>query len=175
MLEADLRQSIAGLGLLPVQFQVLHYLSMCNGFSNTPIAIAEFLGQTKGSISQTVSVLQQKGMLTKQADENDKRISHLILTPVAQQILKQNIPPQKFEKASRNLSRQQQSEIISTLKLLHTEVLQTNQLKTFGVCRSCRHLLVRETQFSCEKFNGPLTVSDTQRICRAHDPSIGQP
>ena len=175
MLEADSRQNLADSGLLPAQFQVLHYLSMCNRFSDTPIAVAEFLGQTKGSISQTISALQKKGMLTKQADENDKRVSHLVLSTAAKKILKRNIPPEKFEKASQNLSRQQQSEIISALKLLHAAVVQTNQLKTFGVCRSCRYLVVSEAGFCCEKFNTPLTVADTQRICRTHEPGFSQP
>jgi len=170
LLEADLRLNLADAGLLPAQFQVLHYLSMCNRFSDTPIAIAEFLGQTKGSISQTVKVLQQKGMLSRQPDVSDKRISHLVLTATAQQVLSRNMPPVKFDKASQNLSRQQQFDIISALKLLHAAVVQTNQLKTFGVCRSCRYLAFSETKISCEKFNSQLTVRDTQLICRAHEP-----
>lgn len=170
LLEADLRENLAGSSLLPAQFQVLHYLSMCNRFSDTPIAVAEFLGQTKGSISQTVKVLLQKGMLSRQADVNDKRISHLVLTTTAQQVISQNIPPEKFDKASRNLSRQQQFEIISALKLLHAAVVQTNHLKTFGVCRSCRYLAFSGAEISCEKFNSPLSVHDTQLICRTHEP-----
>ena len=45
--------------LEPVHLATLRYLCNCNRFSNTASAITEYLGQTKGTISQTLKVLEK--------------------------------------------------------------------------------------------------------------------
>jgi hypothetical protein len=47
----EARQALAEHGLQPVQFEALHYLTRCNRYSDTPMAVTEFLGQTKGTVS----------------------------------------------------------------------------------------------------------------------------
>ena len=51
--------------LNPAQWEALRYLGRCNRFSNNPSALSNFLGATKGTVSQTVSSLERKGLLTK--------------------------------------------------------------------------------------------------------------
>ena len=65
LLRVDARQKGAEHGLLPVQLEVLHYLSICNQYSDTPMAVTEYLGQTKGTVSQTLKVLENKALLVK--------------------------------------------------------------------------------------------------------------
>nr|MBA3613554.1 MarR family transcriptional regulator [Nitrospirales bacterium] len=43
-------------GLQPVQMEALTYLTQCNRYSNTPQAVAEYLGLTKGTVSQSLQV-----------------------------------------------------------------------------------------------------------------------
>jgi len=47
-------------GLQPVQFEALQYLALCNLYSNTLMAVTEFFGQAKGSVSQTFKVIGSK-------------------------------------------------------------------------------------------------------------------
>ena len=51
LLRVDARRAGAAHGLLPVQLEALHYLSICNCYSDTPMAVTEYLGQTKGTVS----------------------------------------------------------------------------------------------------------------------------
>ena len=71
LLKIDSRQAGAEHGIQPVQLEVLHYLSICNRYSDTPMAVTEYLGQTKGTVSQTLKVLEKKSLLTKRFDKGD--------------------------------------------------------------------------------------------------------
>ena len=58
LLRTDTRKLGVGKGLQPVQMEALHYLSCCNRYSNTPVAVSDYLGLTKGTVSQTLGVLE---------------------------------------------------------------------------------------------------------------------
>ena len=77
LVRADVRAVCNEYGVRPVQLEVLRFLTQCNRYSDTPQAVTEFLGLTKGTVSQTIKVLEQKGLLGKQDDVTDKRLVHL--------------------------------------------------------------------------------------------------
>ena len=97
LLRVDARQKGAEHGLLPVQLEVLHYLSICNQYSDTPMAVTEYLGQTKGTVSQTLKVLENKALLVKVSDEKDKRTTHLSLSPKGRRLVNEIIPTQLLQ------------------------------------------------------------------------------
>ena len=168
LLRVDSRQAGTKHGLQPVQIEVLHYLSICNRYSDTPMAVTEYLGLTKGTVSQTLKVLEKKELLSKQLDENDKRISHLKLSTKGKDLLNKIIPTAMFVSACELLSDKKQSEIASSLKQLLITLLQANDLKTFGVCSSCRYNSKTEDGgYFCRLVEQPLSVDDIQLICRA--------
>src|SRR3546814_12965729 len=70
-------------GLKPVQWQALRYLAIANRFSRTPGALAAWLGQTKGTVSQTVGALERKGLVERTGDPDDRRLVRLSLTEAA--------------------------------------------------------------------------------------------
>ena len=43
--------------------------------------MTEYLGSTKGTASQSISLLEKKELLTRMPDAQDKRVSRLLLTP----------------------------------------------------------------------------------------------
>ena len=49
-------------GLHPAQWEALRYLASANIFSNSPKALARYLGATKGTVSQTLAALVAKGL-----------------------------------------------------------------------------------------------------------------
>lgn len=170
LLRVDSRRVVADHGLQPVQLEALHYLSICNRFSDTPMTVTEYLGQTKGTVSQTLKVLEKKGLLTKLADANDKRISHLKVSAKGKQLLKQSVPTPMFIKACEELSDKDQLQIETALKLLLTTLLQANSMKSFGVCHSCRYNSKTEAgAYFCNLVQQALSVDDIQLICKEHE------
>lgn len=48
------------------------------------MAVTEYLGQTKGTVSQALKVLENKKYIPKHSDTDDKRITHLKVTNSSQ-------------------------------------------------------------------------------------------
>lgn len=173
LLRIDSRKAGATHGLQPVQLEVLHYLSLCNKYSDTPMAVTDYLGLTKGTVSQTLKVLEKKELLTKQVDKDDKRIAHLKLSEKGEKLLKNTIPTAIFVNACEEMTDEKQSEIAASLKQLLSTLLQANNFKTFGVCSSCRYNSKAENGgYFCNLVKQPLAESDTQLICKEHENKI---
>ncbi|MCP4325394.1 MAG: MarR family transcriptional regulator, partial [Alteromonadales bacterium] len=51
LLRQEIRLAGKELGLQPVQQEALYYLSICNKYSDTTLAVTEYLGLTKGTVS----------------------------------------------------------------------------------------------------------------------------
>jgi len=169
ILRIDARQAVAKHGLQPIQLEILHYLSISNQFSDTLMAVTEYLGQTKGTVSQTLKVLENKALLIKFQDKNDKRITHLKVSASGKRLLNNTIPTSLFVKAGEELSDTKQSEIAASLKLLLTTLLQASEMKTFGLCHTCQHnSKTKDGSYFCNLVQQPLTVDNTLLICREH-------
>ncbi|MCG7993725.1 MAG: MarR family winged helix-turn-helix transcriptional regulator [Candidatus Thiodiazotropha lotti] len=170
LLRTDLRKSGIKHGLQPVQLEVLHYLSVCNRYSDTPLAVSDYLGQTKGTVSQTIKVLEQKGLLLRRTDAGDKRVSHLGLTAKGSKLLDRLVPPPMLTNACDNLSKKARTQINHALNQLVMALLQSNGMKSFGVCHTCRYNgRAEDGGYYCNLVQQPLTVDDVQRICREHE------
>ncbi len=65
LIRSEERKKCTELGLQPVHLQVLDYLSRCNRYSDTPAALTNYLGMTRGTVSQTVLLLVKKGFIKK--------------------------------------------------------------------------------------------------------------
>jgi DNA-binding MarR family transcriptional regulator len=170
LLRNETRREGAEFGLQPVQLEALNYLSICNRYSDTPMGVTEYLGQTKGTVSQSLKVLEKKGFLVKHTDKNDKRIVHLKVSSSGKQLLKTSIPPRLFTNACDHLNAQAQSRIASALaELLHT-IQHANGMKSFGVCRSCRYNQInKDGSYFCGLTEETLSQSDVLLICREHE------
>ncbi|MEY3882216.1 MAG: hypothetical protein RIQ94_3012 [Pseudomonadota bacterium] len=88
LIRSEERRKCTELGLQPVHLQVMDYLSRCNRYSDTPAALANYLGMTRGTISQTLFLLEKKGYIKKTADVNDKRMVHVSLLTEGETLLK---------------------------------------------------------------------------------------
>jgi DNA-binding MarR family transcriptional regulator len=156
-------------GLQPIQMEALHYLSRCNHYSNTPVAVAEFLGLTKGTVSQTLGVLEADGLLQKRTDIKDRRVVHLTLTPAGEAVVKDCIPPVELTQALAQLGPKEPPLIGNALETLLQALQQANGLKSFGACRHCRyHELESGGQRTCGLTQEALSDSDADKICREH-------
>src|SRR3990172_7349087 len=60
-------------GLAPAQWDALRFLGRANRYSRKPSAVADFLGATRGTTSQTLLTLAHKALIERRADLADHR------------------------------------------------------------------------------------------------------
>lgn len=153
--------------LQPIQLSALLYLARCNRYSNTPLAVTEYLGLTKGTVSQSLKALEAKGLIVKTQDVTDKRSVHLSLTEPARALLGAVMPPAFLASASARMGADAQD-----LERLLGDLLRTIQrsenVPGFGLCKTCRFHRKTATGGFCELTQEPLAVAERELICREH-------
>lgn len=170
LLEAEERKGCTARGLKLVHARILDYLANCSSHSDTPMAVAEYLRLTKGTVSQSISVLERKGYLNKTPDSTDKRVVHLSLSVMGRQLLTELKPLNIFAEAEQLLATQQVTTIGEALSAVLLVLQQTHQTKSFGVCGSCSHFVERENYNQCTVSQIPVSSADVEKICRHHVP-----
>lgn len=164
LIHQSVRDEAARHGLQPIHLQILSYLARANRYSDIPIAVAEYLGITRGTVSQSLAVLERKGLLRKAADPQHGKRVHLQLTPAAHQLLHEAWPERlQIALADEGPSSQTLEE---TLRHVLATLQQQNQQRPFGICRQCRHFLTERTGARCGLTGETLANEQTTRICR---------
>jgi len=165
----ELRQAATKQGLKLVQLEALHYFSMCNRYSNTPGALTEFLSLTKGTVSQTIRALEQKGFIEKQVSKEDRRVVHCVLTEEGRDVVEEAYPPQLFEAAWDELRKQEGAKMVELFSSFLRNLQRHHGNRSFGQCQTCRHFRREEEGFRCGLTGEPLQASDSLKICREHE------
>ncbi|OWJ96160.1 MarR family transcriptional regulator [Pseudomonas sp. A46] len=155
--------------LQPVQFSALQYLSRCNGYSDTPLAVTDYLGLTKGTVSQSLKVLEAKGLIEKRPDLADKRSVHLVLTPLARELLRELTPPDFLARALAAMEGDA-AELERLLARLLRTIQQQEDVPGFGVCKTCRFHQQRDGEPHCGLTGEALSRPAAELICREHQP-----
>lgn len=164
LIQQSVREDAARHGLLPIHLQVLHYLANANRYSDLPIAIADYFGITRGTISQTLAVLERKGLLTKNPDALHGKRVHLKLTPAGESILDGSWA-ERLDSALQALPLDSVRLDVSLRSVL-LALQRINGQHAFGICRQCAHLNVEEGGGRCGLTGEPLAVEETARLCR---------
>jgi MarR family transcriptional regulator, negative regulator of the multidrug operon emrRAB len=168
LLRSEERKKCTSLGLQPVHLQALIYLSKCNKYSDTPVALTNFLGMTRGTVSQTLSLLEKRGYLKKTADTKDRRVVHLALLPEGRAVLELAKPADLFCQAAvllkENPTLDYETVYANTLKALQ----KANKSRSFGLCKTCLYFTTTTDGFVCGLTKEVLTQSDSEKICQEH-------
>lgn len=166
-------------GLNPAQWEALRYLARCNRFSNSPGALTDYLGATKGTVSQTLIALERKGLIVKAPRPGQRRSVALALTEAGRTLLEQD-PWRSVERTGAALPAPARRLLADCLGTLLAGELARNGLKTFGICRSCRFF---EPDGAAADEAGPhrcgllevaLKESDVVRVCVEHEQKAGR-
>jgi MarR family transcriptional regulator, negative regulator of the multidrug operon emrRAB len=171
LIRAELRRGGAEHGLQPVHIEALVYLSQANRYSNTPQALAEFLGVTKGTISQSLLLLDRHGLIERYEDEMDRRVVRLRLSQQGEQFLLELQPASLWQAATRNISANRIRNSVSALRETLYVLQSYNGGRTFGVCNTCLYCQ-RKSQRThhCALYAERLSGPETRKICREHVP-----
>lgn len=171
LIRSEERKRCTELKLQLVHFQVLEYLSFCNKYSDTPAAIANYLGMTRGTVSQTLIILEKRAFIKKNQDSSDKRVFHIQLLPKGLNTLKKAKPTELFQRATRIL--QESSPIIDGEEVFVEALIalqKANDSNSFGVCKTCKNFTRKPKGFFCELTQEKLSKKDSEKICQEHIP-----
>lgn len=148
--------------LNPSQRAVLDYLSRANRFSRSPSNIAEYLGTTRGTISQTLKSLGKKGFVTETRSDTDKRSIVFDLTTKGRDVSQS---PSNLVRGVLDLAPNDQGFLSESLSNLLSNLLAQNQRRPFGICRTCRHFSPSPKGGFCSLLSETLTEQDVDKIC----------
>lgn len=159
-------------GLNPAQWEALRYFARANRYSRTPSALADYLGTTKGTVSQTIKALEAKGLVDRVPHNRDRRAVLLQTTPAGDATLERD-PMKRIELLAGDLVDELPA-ARDFLQRLVTGMQQNEATSGFGVCEECTHFcknavgLEAEAPHRCGLTGDPLTQGDSAKICVNH-------
>ncbi len=166
LMRAEARRVGADDQLSPVHVEALVYLANANRYSNTPQALGEYLGLTKGTISQSLLLLDRRGLIERYQDDIDRRVVRLRLSSTGDQFLADNQPQQAWLDATRDISPNRVRNAVSALRETLTTFQADNDGKPFGSCASCRHFeRLSARAFRCGLMGDRISGPETRKIC----------
>lgn len=167
LIEGELKPTLADAGLLPVHARMLEYLAQANRYSNTPQAVAEYLGATKGTVSQSLRLLERKGLLCRERDVADRRSVRLFLSEKGHALLRRLRRLQQSRLAVAAVAPKQ----VEWLRAALRELQLATGRRSFGLCHTCLHHLGEEDgNFRCGLTGERLSGAERDKICRDHAP-----
>lgn len=182
VIQEDERRHALAAGLQSVHLTALSYLRDANRYSNTPHALTEFLGSTKGTVSQSLLLLYRKGLVERHADPQDGRVVRLRLSAAGKKLLQGAALDQQWEAAVGALSPADAALASQALATILRSLQRGRGSRTFGVCSTCTFFTrLGARSFRCGLTGESLSQSDSTKICREHmlpahnpDPSVGK-
>ena len=172
LVRSDARREAGSHELHPVHIQALDYLTRANRFSDTPVAVGDYLGLTKGNVSQRLNVLKRLNLVRKVADDNDGRIVHLKLTNAGKRLLREVHPPPSWREAAKVMDEQQFIDLERQLTGVLHALVAANEFRTFGLCKTCRFHQRHDNQVFCGLLQVDLDDEEAKKICREHQPRL---
>ncbi len=169
LLRTESRKAASAEALQLVHYDIINYIDRCNRYSDTPTALVDYLGLTKGTVSQTVSLLVKKRILQKKPDQKDLRISHLQLTEKGHQVLKNIRQTLQLTADRLYCSATYKKALDTVLKEMAWQLQEEKDKKPYGLCKTCRYNTQKtEDTYYCTLLDATLSATDTDKICREH-------
>ena len=169
MMRSELRKSASDESLQPVHLQALVYLSKANRYSNTPQALADYLGLTKGTVSQTLLLLDRRGLIERFEDDIDRRVVRLRLSSAGERLLYESQPALAWQNATRNISPNRIRNAVSALREALETLQEDNEGTMFGDCQTCSYCQkLSQRIYRCGRMGDRLSGPETRRICRIY-------
>lgn len=157
-------------GLVPAQWEALRYLASANRYSLTPGMVANFLGTTKGTASQTLRSLENKGYVKRVRSQLDKRVT--IVTPTTAGLEKLTTDPLGTVLKLVEGEDDAEKEILyKSLERLLSLLRTHNNGCHFGYCAQCKNFRLIDPDHQngsigfCRLSNEDVADTDITKIC----------
>ena len=130
----------------------------------TVSGFADFHATTRGTASQTIKSLVEKGYLVRRPSERDGRSIQFDLTPLARRRLHLD-PLEDVVRATETLSDTQQNRTAAGLRAVLGELEDSRSRERIGVCRLCGHLDSDGTRSRCRLMREDLERGELEELC----------
>ena len=163
-------------GLTAAQWTALRFFGRANRFSRTVSSFAEFHATTRGTASQTVRRLVDRGFLRKTPSGTDGRSYRLNLTDAGTKALVDD-PLSDLLGSLRSLTPGTRARFVDTLRRLLVDLARSRGRPTFGTCHACTYLdgdrrdADDRSSCWCDFFDEPLDIADLDQLCLNHAPA----
>ena len=119
-LRSDLNRAMEDTGLSPAEVQALRYITFHKAMSQRELS--EDMGIDKGATSRLVCILEEKGLVRREADPNDGRIKRIVPTEAAREIHERAVDQQAvfYDWLLEELTPEEAQRFRETLDLLYT-------------------------------------------------------
>lgn len=146
----------------PAQIAALEYLARANRFSRAPSHVADYLGTTRGTMSQTLKALVRKGYVAERRSETDKRSISYDLTKAGQTLVARQ---GDLLDAISALPSAQLAQLGESLSAILKHQLTRNEGRAFGQCKHCIHHRTRDGGAYCALLALELSSAEVEQIC----------
>lgn len=154
--------------LNPSQRAILDYLKHANKFSRSPSNIAEYLGTTRGTVSQSLKSLGLKGYVTEHRSAADKRALRFDLSDKG---VEASLQRSDVVASVAKLGAEEHTALQNMLTALVEDLLAKNNGRVFGLCKNCVHFSTHGNQHHCNLLSVNLTADDAAQICHEQKPA----
>jgi len=152
-------------GLNPAQWEALRFLARANQYSRSPTALAEYLGATKGTVSQTLIALENKGLITRCKKTCDRRQVDLCLTDAGQAMLAKD-PMLTLQRAAASMADDLGPHLVKGLARLLHDLQNRHHVLEFGVCQECSLFCIGSAQAGeCGATGEAIPSPESEKIC----------
>jgi DNA-binding MarR family transcriptional regulator len=163
------------LALTPTQWMALRYFARANRFSRTVSAFAEYHATTRGTVSQTIKTLTERGYLSRNPSELDGRSVRLDLTAQGRAAVRSD-PLARLIELVDDLPPAGRDGLQDQLRYLAAGLAKGLERPPFGLCRHCRFLHAAADSDSsqslrCRLLEADLEADDLARICVNFNPA----
>ena len=150
--------------LTAAQWMAMRFFARANHFSRTPSAFASFHATTRGTASQTIKSLMQKGYLVRHQATDDRRSVRLDLTSSGQTTMRHD-PLRKLTEAIDRLGGRLRTALRQALPALAGELAKSRDTVAFGTCGDCRHFSCCDAVSYCACVGAELAPADLGCLC----------
>lgn len=158
-----------GAGLQRVHLQALAYLRDANRYSNTPRALADYLGLTKGTVSQSLLLLHRRGLVERAADPDDGRVVRLRLSARGRRLADRAGLSGRWADALGSVPVGEREVAARVLRRALVGLQRQRGNLSFGECHTCRHFRREGAEaYRCGLTAEPLRRAETLLLCREH-------
>ncbi|WP_170415451.1 MarR family winged helix-turn-helix transcriptional regulator [Ruegeria atlantica] len=151
--------------LNPTQRAALEYLSEANQFSRSPSHVAEYLGTTRGTMSQTLKALVRKGYAIEHRKKSDQRsISYELTEAGVSAVTGSNPIADAIGNLPVGVRAALESGLVQSLRL----ALAANGGQSFGKCKTCAYHDASNENGFCTLLGLGLEAGEKDKICIEH-------
>lgn len=160
-------QQATGAGLSPLQIRILGFVCDHPGEPVGVARLADELQVTRPTVSDSVALLVERGLLLRKPDPNDGRSHTLRLTSAGRRWLPAGGP---FTEALATLPLHERETLLLALMRLLASLLETGDVQVQRMCWTCTHYRGdRKDRHHCQLLGTDLAVAELRTDCSEHE------